>query len=438
MKNYIVQLLGLSLITLFVMPMMYSCGSSGSTTTTTAPPLSVTLTLVPASGTPDAVNLNSMFYEVIPASAGIVDPNSIKINVSPSFLFTEVNGFSSGTFANYIDIVPAGFLPEGTKFSVTTNFLTVRNGTIYAATAYNAFTTVASAGVISAEPGDSSMVTINNIIQPSGLNYITVGTIPVLAISIITTTAASNPTAAGADGSMLLYGGEAFSPSSPTDMNTAFALPLTAAYKGDEFMSSGSLELNIAGTAIPLQSFNLSGIANTGGTVSSGVLYGVVHCTDSACSNITDTTAAGIVSQYIDNNGNMAVLGTFTGVPNTFTTLPWIGSGDTVTTNLVTGGGAISTAVLEVTTTSSPLTTTVTLPFVILTTTDANNMLGISGGGQGAETITTTAPQVTINYPLFIPGLSLTPFSTTVDQTYQAFFMFGLTPYPQAGLQFTP
>ncbi len=438
MKNYIVRFLGLSIVTLLAMPMIYSCGSSGSTTTATAPPLSVTLTLLPTSGTPDAANLNSMFYEVIPASAGIVDPNSIKINVSPSFLFTEVSGFSSGTFAGYVDIVPSGFLPAAATFSVTTNFLAVQNGKIYSVTAYNAFTTVASAGAPSAEPGDSYVVTINNILQPSGLNYITAGTVPVLAIRVVTTTIASNPTASGADGSMLLYGGVAEGPSSPADISTAFALPFSAVYKGDEFMSFGSTVLSAAGISVPLQNFNLSGIANADGTISDGVLYGVVHCTDKACSNITDTTAAGIVSQYIDSNGNMAVLGTFTGVPDTFTTGDWITSGDTANTDLLTAGAGVSQATLEVTTTTSPLTTTTSLPFVILTTTDANNMLGIAGVGQGAETITTTAPQVTINYPLVEPGLALSPFSTTSGQTYQAFFMFGLTPYPQAGLQFTP
>jgi len=329
-----------------------------------------------------------------------------------------------GTFAGYVDIVPSGFLSAGTTYSVTTTFNATISGKSYSLTAYNSFTTVGSAGTPSAGPGQSYIVTVTNVTQPSGLASLLSGNIPNLAISVITATVALNPTTAGADGSMLLYGGEAAG-AAPTDINQAFALPFVAIYKGDQFMSFGSAELNVAGIAVPLQNFNLSGIASTSG-ITNGILYGVVHCTDTACSNL-GTTVGGVVSQYIDGNGNMTVLGTFTGAPNAFSQSPaWIGGGDTVGTNL--DEGATSTAVLEVTTTSSPLTTTTTLPFVILTQTDANKMLSIAALGQGGKTVTTTTPQVTVSYPLVEPGLAGTPYTTVSGQTYQAFFMFGLTP----------
>ncbi len=428
MKKNIIRLLGFSSVILLVLSMVYGCGSSNTSTITTAPPIAVTVTLTPLSGTLDAVNPNSVFYEVIPASAGIVDPNSIKISISPSFLFTEVNGFSSGTFAGYADIAPEGFLPPATTFSVTTNFLTNRNGTIYAATAYNAFTTVTPSGTFPVTAGHSYTLTVNNSIQPQGLASITAGAFPELAVSVLTTTAASNPNAAGADGSMILFGGQAFSSSSPTDINpAAFALTLTAYYEGSEFMSSGSAVLSVAGMTLPLQNFSLRGTANADGTISNGVFYGVLHCIDAVCSNITDTTLASAVSPYTDGNGNMAVLGTFTGAANTFSPVTWIGGGDTATTTLANGIGAgISTATLEITTTSSPLIATATLPFVILTQTDSNNMLRIAAVGQSTDALPLTSP-IIFDYPLVEPGLSGVPFSTAIGQTYTTYFMFGLT-----------
>ena len=436
MKKNIIRLLGFSSVTLLVLSMVYGCSSSNTAATVTAPPIAVTVALTPLSGTLDAVNPNSVFYEVIPASAGIVDPNSIKISVSPSFLFTEVNGFSSGTFAGYADIAPEGFLPPATTFSVTTNFLTNRNGTIYAATAYNAFTTATLSGTFPVAAGHSYTVTVSNNIQPQGLALINAGTFPELAVSVLTTTAASNPTAAGADGSMILFGGQAFSSSSPADINpAAFALPLTAYYEGNEFMTYGSAVLTIAGMPLPLQNFSLRGTANADGTISNGVLYGVLHCVDAACSNITDTTVASAVSPYTDGNGNMAVLGTFTGAANTFSPVTWIGGSDTANTNLVNGAGITTTAVLEVTSTSSPLTTTATLPFVILTKTDTNNMTSIAAVGQSTDALPLTSP-ITFSYPLVEPGLSGVPFSTAIGQTYTTYFMFGLT--NSMTLTFTP
>ncbi len=135
MKKSLLRFIVPLIVTLFITSMIYSCGSGGSTGIVTAPPISVTLTLIPSSGTLDAVNVDSTFSEVIPASAGIVNPNSIQISIVPSFLFTEE------TYSNYVEIIPSASLQTGTTFSVTTNFLTIQNGTLYAATAYNAFTT---------------------------------------------------------------------------------------------------------------------------------------------------------------------------------------------------------------------------------------------------------------------------------------------------------
>ncbi len=426
MKKSIIKVLGLSIAVLFVMTMVYSCGSKSSSSTPSTATGTVTLTAT--SGTLGAVNLNSMLSENISASlgktAGTVDPTSIAISISPTFTNTTSQGFNSGVFAGYVDIVPEGFLPTATTFSVTTSFTASIGGKNYPFTEYNTFTTVASAGTPSAGPRSSYVVTVTNVTQPSGLAAILSGNIPTLAISIITGTVALNPTVAGADGSMILYGGEASNSSSPSDISSAFALPFGAIYTGDQFMSFGSATLSVAGSiTVPLQNFNLSGIATASG-ISNGILYGVVHCTDAACSNL-GTTVGGVVSQYIDANGNMIVLGTFTGAPNTVPPVAWIGGG-TANTNLVNGIGITTTALLDVTATSSPLTDTTTLPFVILTTTNSNNMMSIAAVGQSADSVPLTSP-ISFNYPLGVPGLVLTPFATTVGQKYDAYFMFGLT-----------
>ena len=438
MKKSILKVLGLSIAVLFVMSMVYSCGSSSSSSSSTPSTATGTVTLSATSGTLDAVNLNSMLTEDISASlgktAGTVDPTSIAITISPNFTNTTSQGFNSGVFAGYVDIVPEGFLPPATTFSVTTSFTAGIGGKNYSFTEYNTFTTVSSAGTPSAGPGSSYVVTVTNVTQPSGLASVLSGNIPTLAISIITGTVALNPTVAGAEGSMILFGGAAAGSSSPTDINSAFALPFGAIYTGDAFMSFGSAELNVASIGVPLQNFNLSGIATASG-ITNGVLYGVVHCVDAACSNL-GTTVGGVVSQYIDANGNMIVLGTFTGAPNTFAGKPWIGGGDTADTNLSLTGVTTTTAILEVTTTSSPLTNSTTLPFVILTQTNSNNMMSIAAVGKGALAISTTAPQVTANYPLVAPGLAQTPFATKIGQAYNAYFMFGLT--DSKTVSFTP
>lgn len=428
MKKSIFKFLGLSVAVLFVMSMVYSCGSSSSSSSSSGPtPSGVTVTLSATSGTIGAVNLNSMLIDTISVASGSVDPTTISVSVSPSFTETTSQGFNSGSFAGYVDIIPAGFLPAATTFSVTTSFKKTGGTTTY--TEYNAFTTVTSAGAPASGPGSSYIVTVNNVTQPAGLASLLSGNIPTLAISVVAGTAALNPTAAGAEGSMIMFGGEAASNVSPTDILSlakgGFALPFAAQYTGDEFMSSGSAALTVASISIPLATFDLSGIANADGTISSGVLYGVVHCTDSACTNL-GTTVGGVVSQYIDANGNMVVLGTFTGAPNTVPSVAWIGSTDTANTNLSASGVTTSTALLEVTTTSSPLLSTATLPFVILTQTDANNMMSIVGVGQAPDSPPLTSP-ISFTYPLVEPGVSGTPFSTTVGQNYGAYFMFGLT-----------
>ena len=434
MKKSILKVLGLSITVLFVMTMVYSCGSSSSGKSNPPPPPingtpTGTVTLSASSGTLGAVNLNSMFSENISATTGTtvltVDPASIVITISPKFTNTTSQGFNAGVFAGYVDIVPEGFLPTATTFTVTTSFNAASaTGTTYSFSASNTFTTVASAGTPAAGSGSSYVVTVTNVTQPSGLASILSGNIPTLALSVITGTAASNPTVAGADGSMILFGGAASGSASPTDISPAFALPFGAIYAGDQFMSFGSAKLNVAGIGVPLQNFNLSGIATASG-ITNGVLYGVVHCTDTVCSNL-GSTVGGVVSQYIDANNNMIVLGTFTGAPNTFSPVAWIGGG-TANTNLVNGIGITTTALLDVTATSSPLTNTTTLPYVILTTTDTNNMMSIAAVGNGGLAVSTTAPQVTVNYPLVAPGLAQTPFSTAVGQAYNAYFMFGLT-----------
>jgi len=331
-----------------------------------------------------------------------------------------------GTFAGYVNIIPSGFLSAGTTYSVTTSFNATVNGNKYLFVAYNSFTTVANAGTTSAGPGSSYIITINNVLQPPSLGSLLTGQIPPIAISVITGTVASNPSAAGADGSMILYGGQAASATSPTDISSSssgFTIPpLAAIYKGNEFMSFGSATLPIAGITLTLQTFNLSGIANADGSISDGVLLAVVHCTDAQCTNL-GTTVGPIVSNYIDGNGNMTVLGTFTGSPNTVPYTDWVSATDTASLTLPVG---TSTAVLNVNP-GTTIASTATLPFVILTQTDANNIMSISAYGQGAIQSGTSTP-VVINYPLTTPAG--TTFTPSAGQTFTAYTLFGLSLSP--------
>ena len=396
---------------------------------TSATPFTPTaaVTLTPSSGSLSAVNLNSMFTENLAVSLGntaaSIDPASISISISPSFNFTTKQGFNMGAFAGYLDIIPSGFLSAGTTYSVTTSFNATVNGNKYSFVAYNSFTTVTNAGTNCTGPGSSYIIMINNVLQPPSLASLLAGNMPPIAISVITATVASNPSAAGADGSMILYDGEAASSSSPTDiLSSGFTIPLAAIYKGNEFMSFGSATISVAGITVPLQTFNLSGIANADGSISDGVWLGVLHCTDAQCTNL-GTTVGGVVSQYIDGNGNMTVLGTFTGSPNTVPYKDWVSAADTASLTLTVG---TSTAVLNVTP-GTTIASTATLPFVILTQTDANNILSISAYGQGAKQSGTSSP-VVINYPLTKPaGATFTP---SAGQTFSAYTLFGLSLSP--------
>ncbi len=397
--------------------------------------ITAAVALTPTSGSPNAVELDSLLYENITTSlgttAGYVDPASIRISISPSLSFTGTTGFAGGMFDGYVFITPQVFLSAGTTYSVTTSFNTVINNNSYALTRYNTFTTVAGAGTNSVSPGSSFILSVTNVTQPPGLGSLLSGNIPLMAMNTITKTTSISDANAG---SMVFYGGEAASPSSPTDISPySFTLPLAGRWDGSYVMSSGSAVLDVAGIIIPLQIFSLSGTFNAAGGIDNGVLYAVVHCTDMSCSNL-GTTVGPIISQYIDTNGNMTILGTFTGSRNTVPYTAWIGGSDTVTTTLVNGiGPGISTAVLEVTTTTSPLLSTATLPYAILTTTDSDNMQSIAADGQGSPGLPQFSP-ITLTYPLMTQ--SGVPFATTAGTPYTVYYLFGLN--TALITQFTP
>ena len=415
----------------FVVTALNSVGESSYSNEASATPamFTVAYSFSATSGTINAVNLNSMFYESIAAysgsTTGTIDPNSISISISPSLNFTSTTGFSGGAFDGYVFITPNGFLPVGTTYSVTTSFNATINSVVYPVTEYSTFTTISNADSLSVVPGDSFIITVTNVSQPPSLGTLLSGNIPDLAISVVTGTIASNPAAAGADGSMILYGGQAANTVSPTDITSyGFGFPSAAIYKGNELISSGSVTLSVSGISIPLQAFNLSGVVNSG-SITNGMLYAVVHCTDMSCTNL-GTTVGPIIAQYIDNNGNMVILGSFSAVPNTVPAVTWIGGGDTAHTTLVNGmGSGVTTATLEVTTTTSPLLSTATLPYIILTQTDSNNMLSLVAGGQGSPALPQSSP-ITLTYPLTTP--SGTTYATTAGVGFTAYYMFGLTP----------
>ncbi len=440
MGKDILKILGLSALAVIVAVFAYDCGSSSGGGGTSGP--TVSLTFSPTSGTIDAVNQNSMFYENIATSigktAGTIDPSSIQISISPALSFTTTVGIAGGKFAGYVDIVPTGFLAAGTAYIVTTQFKTTISGKIYPLTQSSSFTTVTTVGT-PATPGSSFFINITGVLQPSTLAQVLAGGLPNIAISIITETTAINN--ADADGSMIMYGGAAASNTLPTDIQPAgFTLPLVTQYRGQYFKSAGSVILDVSSLHIPLQTFDLSGTFNAAGGIDNGTLYAVLHCTDTQCSNL-GTTAGPIVASYIDSNMNMAVLGTFTGTANALPAQGWIGASDVTDTTLVNGAGPMSTATLEVTTTASgPLTTTATLSFIILAQTDSNNMLSIAADGQGSLAFTGTGPggspyTVTITYPLVTPDTGV-PFTTSARTPYTAYYLFGLS--PSLTTQFTP
>jgi len=324
MKKDISRLISLSIVAVLVVAVGYSCGTKG----TTPPPssLAVSMSFSPTSGTIGAVDLNSVFYENISTSigttVGVIDPKSIKVSIKPAVNFSPTVGFSSGAFAGYVDIVPDGFLTAGTTYSVTTQFTTVINKTTYPVTRYNTFTTVASAGTNSVIKGNSFFVVITGVSQPPVLASVLAGNIPNIAMSVVTeTTSPGNPF--NADGSMILYGGEAVGNGSSTDIKaTGFTLPLVTMYKGKYFRSSGSITFDVSGIHIPLKLFNLSGTFSNGNIIN-GTLYAEVHCTDPQCSNL-GPTAAPIVTNLVDSNGNIVLLGTFTATANAVPSVKWI------------------------------------------------------------------------------------------------------------------
>ena len=402
---------------------------------TTIAQINAVVTLVPTSGTLNAVDLDSMFSENITVSlnnvAGSVDPNSIRISIAPSLDFTETAGFSNGSFDGFVFITPNGFLSAGTTYSVTTSFNAIINNATYAIINYSAFTTVSSAGTNTVSPGRSFILGITTISQPQGLGPLLSGNIPPLAITTITTTTSlSNPDA----GSMIFYGGQAVYSSSPTDIYAnSFSMPLLASWDGSYAKASGSAVINVYGIIIPMQTFDLSGTLNAFGGIDNGTLYAVVHCTDASCSNL-GSVAGPLIAQFIDVNGNMIILGTFIGIPNTVPSTAWLTGSDTTGTTLLNGiGSGISTATLEITTTTSPLTTTATLPFLILATTDSNNMLSLAGWGPGGPALPQASP-VTLTYAL--TTLTGTSFSTVAATAYTAYYLFGLEPV--LSTQFTP
>ncbi len=412
--------------------------------------LSVSFSFLPTSGTLDAVDLNSLFYETISTSIGrtpgIIDPASVHISISPNdFKFTPISGVDTEildgkvgkTFAGYVDIVPNTFLPAGSTYSVTTQFTTTVNNIVYPITEYNSFTTVSDAGTNTVGPGSSFIVSITSITQPPSLGgLLSLDYIPAIALNTLTITTKNGSLPGAGVGSMILYGGHANNTLSPTDINPDdFTIPLTAQWNGRYFTSSGSTIISKSGFTIPFQTFNLYGTFNSSGGIDNGLLYAVVHCTDAMCSNAGNTLGP-IIAGLTDTNGDMVVLGIFTASANIIPSGTWIGSGDTAHTTLVNGiGSGITTATLEVTTTSSPLITTKTLPFIILTQTDSDNMMSIVAYGEGGPALPQSSP-IVLTYPLIAPSGTL--FSTTAGTTFTSHYLFGLTPVPLLDTQVIP
>lgn len=272
-------------------------------------------------------------------------------------------------------------------------------------------------------PGSSFTVSVTAISQPSSLAGVLQSVIPTIAVTIVTMTTETGFTDTG---SMVLYGGDAVS-TSPTDIiPTGFSLALPTTWTSNYITATSSVVLSVSGISIPLQTFNISGSFDAQGNITNGTIWAVVHCVDSTCSNLNSTIASYVVPN-LDANNNMNVYGTFNSALNKFSPVAWIGSGDTANTTLANGIGAnISEATLEVTTTSSPLLTKSTLPYVILTTKDSNNLMNVVGQGVTISSGPFSNP-VTINYNLLIPGLSGQPFTTAAGTAYDAYFMFGLT-----------
>ncbi len=422
----------------------YSCSSSGGGGGGGGGAVKVSATLTPSSGASlSAVNINSMFYEQITLSPTSynVDPNSVSVSISPAIPFTYTVSVASGAFGGYINIVPTGFLAANAAYTVTTNFNAVMsNGS--GKTPQTVVTTFTTGTMPTGIPTVLSyIVKFGTVIEPPGLAS-TLQTLmesaplalEVLSGQTVSFATGSFPNQTAPQMSMLLYGGVASNTGTgvtATDISSTATLPFTALTVGNEVIASGSvtLALSLSGILIPipLQTVSISAVLNPDGTMSYGTFYGVVHCVDSSCSNL-GATAGAAVGPYIDANNNMAVLVQISSTANEFKGLPWITGSDTTGTTLINGAGAITTATLDVTTTGMLLTTP-TLPELLLTSTDSNNVIHLDADTLNAPWTGTTHSPVSITYYLLAPNAITTPPYTTVPNTpYAAYYMFGLTP----------
>ncbi len=427
MKKSTFRFFGLSIAVLLVMTMVYSCGSSSSSSSSTPAGATVALTLQPSTGTVDAVGLNALITEGVSILSGNVsgtlDPATVKVSLSPSLPFTTSIAYDGSS----INIVPTGFLPTQTTFKVTTNFSYTLNNKTYSTTQYNTFTTVASAGIPGAGIGSSFIVLINNVTQPPGISVVLGGALNSLPIAMVVVDG-TLPNPNTFIGSMILYGGEAAQAVSPTDIKpSGFTIPLSATYDGSYFKSSGQVTITVSGFSIPLNPFALSGQITAGGSITGGTVYAVVKCNALG-------QAQSLVSSFCDSQGNLTVVGTFTGSPNTLTA-SWISPTDTIGNmpgNGSTGVGPTSTTALEITTIAgSPVTTIASyLPYAILAQTDpTTGYLEIAGTGNAVSRSVATPgvgiSTVTQEFDLVDPATGST-FTTTSGTTYNAFYMFNL------------
>ncbi len=438
MKKSILKVLGLSIAVLFVMTMVYSCGSSSSSSGGTPSSPTVTLTLQPSSGTVNAVGLSALIAESVSITSGktigTLDPAKVQVSLNPAIPFT----WSVSYDGTSINIIPDSFLTANTSFSVTTSFSYTLSNKTYSTIQYNTFTTVPSAGSISSVPGSSFIVTINNISQPTGLGSLLGGglsSIPI-AVSVI---AGTSPDSNGI-GSMILYGGQSNSTSSPADiLPNSFTIPLGAIYEGSYFKASGAVTLTLTSpvtVGVPLNPFELSGQVDSTGAIQGGSVYGIASCSAPGLAQYYS-----VISPYCDANGNLIIVGTITGIKNV-PSKSWIGSGDAVSTipaNGATSVGTISVITLGInaTATSNVTQTSTYQPYAILTMTDpTTGYLKIAGTG-----ITSAATSFSTGTDIFTGVFNLTDpqtgsiFMTQSGTTYNAYYMFNLEPV--AGAKFT-
>ncbi len=437
MKKSIIKVLGLSIAVLFVMTMVYSCGSkSSSSTPSTA---TVTLTLQPSSGTVGAVDLSALLTEGVSIksgnSSGTLEPATVVVALKPAIPFTWSVAYDGSS----INIIPDSFLTVNTSFAVTTSFNYTLNNKTYFTTQTNSFTTVSSAGNASAVPGSSFIVTINKVSQPPGLNSILgtgLSSLPIV-VSVITAT----PPDSNGIGSLILYGGLANGSTAPADIVPgSFTLPIGAIYDGSYFKASGAVTITLSSPvtlSIPLNPFELSGqIDASTGSIVGGTVYGIVSCAAPGLAQY-----ASVVSPYCDANNNLIVVGTFTSIVNS-TTNNWIGGSDAVSTipaNGATSVGAISAIKLGINATATSMVTETSKyqPYAILAMTDpTTGYLKIAGTGitDAAASFSTVTHVFTGVFNLTDPETGLA-FKTQSGTTYNAYYLFNLEPV--AGATFT-